>query len=122
MEAVVDFFEYRNGELFAEGVPVRRIAQEVGTPTYVYSLATLRRHYRVFDRAFMQLPHLICFSVKSNSNLAVLRVFSREGGGFDIVSGGELYREGGDRPYLEPTDSLRGWEETPGPCGFCDLS
>ncbi len=92
MEAVVDFFEYRNGELFAEGVPVRRIAQEVGTPTYVYSLATLRRHYRVFDRAFMQLPHLICFSVKSNSNLAVLRVFSREGGGFDIVSGGELYR------------------------------
>lgn len=88
----MDFFEYRNGELFAEGVPVRRIAQEVGTPTYVYSLATLRRHYRVFDQAFMQLPHLICFSVKSNSNLAVLRVFSREGGGFDIVSGGELYR------------------------------
>lgn len=88
----MDFFEYRNGELFAEGVPVRRIAREVGTPTYVYSLATLRRHYRVFDRAFMQLPHLICFSVKSNSNLAVLRVFSKEGGGFDIVSGGELYR------------------------------
>ena len=88
----MDFFEYRNGELFAEGVPVRRIAREVGTPTYVYSLATLRRHYRVFDRAFMQLPHLICFSVKSNSNLAVLRVFSREGAGFDIVSGGELYR------------------------------
>lgn len=95
----MDFFEYRNGELFAEGVPVRRIAREVGTPTYVYSLATLRRHYRVFDRAFMQLPHLICFSVKSNSNLAVLRVFSREGAGFDIVSGGELYRvlkAGGD--------------------------
>ncbi|MEE9568871.1 MAG: diaminopimelate decarboxylase, partial [Candidatus Binatia bacterium] len=88
----MDFFEYRNGELFAEGVPVRRIAREVGTPTYVYSLATLRRHYRVFDQAFMQLPHLICFSVKSNSNLAVLQVFSREGGGFDIVSGGELYR------------------------------
>jgi diaminopimelate decarboxylase len=88
----VDFFEYKNGELFAEGVPIQRIAEEVGTPTYVYSLATLRRHYRVFDQVFLQLPHLICFSVKANSNLAVLRVFAKEGGGFDIVSVGELYR------------------------------
>jgi diaminopimelate decarboxylase len=86
------FFEHRNGEMFAEGVPVRRIAREVGTPVYVYSLATLRRHYRVFDQAFAKIPHLVCFSVKSNSNLAVLRAFAREGSGFDIVSGGELYR------------------------------
>jgi diaminopimelate decarboxylase len=88
----VHHFEYRDGELFAEAVPVRRIAREVGTPAYIYSLATLRRHYRVFDQAFAKTPHLICFSVKSNSNLAVLRAFGREGSGFDIVSGGELFR------------------------------
>lgn len=86
------YFEYRSGELHAEEVPVQRIAREVGTPTYVYSLATLRRHYRVFDQAFARLPHLVCFSMKANSNLAVLRVFVKEGGGFDIVSGGELFR------------------------------
>lgn len=92
-------FEYRDGEMFAEAVPVRRIAREIGTPAYVYSLATLRRHYRVFDQAFAKAPHLICFSVKSNSNLAVLRAFAGEGSGFDIVSGGELFRAlkaGGD--------------------------
>jgi len=88
----MDYFEYRDGELFAEGVPVRRIAREAGTPVYIYSLATLRRHFRVFDQAFAPLPHLICFSMKSNSNLALLRLFVREGGGFDIVSGGELFR------------------------------
>ncbi len=86
------YFEYRNGELFAEGVPIRRIAREVGTPVYIYSLATLRRHFRVFDQAFARLSHLVCFSMKSNSNLAVLRVFVKEGGGFDIVSAGELFR------------------------------
>lgn len=86
------FFEYRGGELYAEGVPVRRIVEQVGTPAYVYSLATLRRHFRVFDEAFARLPHLVCFSMKANSNLAVLRTFVKEGGGFDIVSGGELYR------------------------------
>ena len=85
-------FEYRSGELYVEEVPVRRIAGEVGTPAYIYSLATLRRHYRVFDQAFAKSRHLICFSVKSNSNLAVLRTFAREGSGFDIVSGGELFR------------------------------
>src|SRR3970040_1864141 len=85
-------FKSRKGNLFAEGVPVPRIAREVGTPCYVYSLATLRRHYRVFDQAFGEAPHLICYSVKANSNLAVLRTFAREGSGFDIVSGGELYR------------------------------
>lgn len=88
----MDYFEYRNGELFAEGVPVRRIAREVGTPAYIYSLATLKRHYRVFDQAFARIPHLVCFAMKSNSNLAVLRAFVKEGGGFDIVSAGELFR------------------------------
>lgn len=88
----MDYFQYRNRELFAEGVPVRRIAREVGTPVYIYSLATLRRHYRVFDQAFARIPHLICFAMKSNSNLAVLRAFVQEGGGFDIVSAGELFR------------------------------
>src|ERR1043166_7302157 len=88
----MNHFEYRGGELFAEEVPVRKIAREVGTPAYIYSLATLRRHYRVFDQAFGKTPHLVCFSVKSNSNLAVLRAFAKEGSGFDIVSGGELFR------------------------------
>ncbi len=85
-------FHLREGELFAEDVPLREIAARFGTPCYVYSLATLRRHYRVFDAAFAAVPHLVCFSVKANSNLAVLRTFAREGSGFDIVSGGELFR------------------------------
>ena len=85
-------FQERNGELYAEGVPLSAVAERVGTPCYVYSLATLRRHFRVFDEAFESIPHLVCFSVKSNSNLAVLRTFAREGSGFDIVSGGELFR------------------------------
>lgn len=85
-------FQHRNGELYAEDVPLRDIAAAVGTPCYVYSLATLRRHYHVFDQAFAALPHLLCFSIKANSNLAVLRTFAREGSGFDIVSGGELFR------------------------------
>jgi len=85
-------FQQRDGELYAEAVPLREIAARVGTPCYVYSLATLRRHYRVFDDAFAGIAHLICFSVKANSNLAVLRTFAREGSGFDIVSGGELFR------------------------------
>ncbi|MBX6422566.1 diaminopimelate decarboxylase [Thermosulfurimonas sp. F29] len=85
-------FVYRQGELFAEEVPVSRIAEEVGTPVYIYSAATLRRHYRVFDEAFSDLPHLVCYSVKANSNLAVLRLLAREGAGADIVSGGELFR------------------------------
>jgi diaminopimelate decarboxylase len=88
----MNHFEYRNGEMFAEDVPLKRIAKEVGTPAYVYSLATLRRHFRVFDEAFAKIPHIVCFSVKANSNIALLRAFAREGGGFDIVSGGELFR------------------------------
>jgi len=88
----MNHFQYRNREMYAEEVPLRCIAEEVGTPAYVYSLATLRRHYRVFDQAFAEVPHIVCFSVKANSNLALLRVFAKEGGGFDIVSGGELFR------------------------------
>ena len=88
----MNHFEYRNGEMFAEQVPLKRIAQEVGTPAYVYSLATLKRHYKVFDQAFAKARHIVCFSVKANSNLALLRAFAKEGSGFDIVSGGELFR------------------------------
>lgn len=88
----MNHFHYRDGEMFAESVPVRRLAKEVGTPAYIYSLATLRRHFRVFDGAFSKVPHIVCFSVKANSNLALLRIFAKEGSGFDIVSGGELFR------------------------------
>jgi len=88
----MNHFEYRNGEMFAEQVPLKRIAKEVGTPAYVYSLATLKRHFKVFDQAFAKARHIVCFSVKANSNLALLRVFAKEGSGFDIVSGGELFR------------------------------
>jgi len=86
------FFHYRAEELYCEDVSVSRISQEIGTPFYLYSYQTLERHFRVFDEAFTEVPHLICFAVKSNSNLAILRIFHREGAGFDIVSGGELYR------------------------------
>jgi diaminopimelate decarboxylase len=88
----MNHFEYRNGEMFAENVALRRIACEVGTPAYIYSLATLRRHYSVFDQAFAKVPHIVCFSVKANSNLALLHAFAKQGSGFDIVSGGELFR------------------------------
>jgi diaminopimelate decarboxylase len=95
----MNHFEYRNGEMFAEEVPLKRIAKDVGTPAYVYSLATLKRHFEVFDQAFAKVPHIVCFSVKANSNLALLRAFAKQGSGFDIVSGGELFRAlkaGGD--------------------------
>ncbi|NPB08795.1 MAG: diaminopimelate decarboxylase [Thermodesulfobacteria bacterium] len=85
-------FQFRNGELYAEEVPVRKIARRVGTPFYLYSAATLKRHFQVFDQAFASIPHLVCYSVKANSNLAVLRLLAKEGAGADIVSGGELYR------------------------------
>jgi diaminopimelate decarboxylase len=85
-------FHYQAGELYCEGVPVRRIARAVGTPFYLYSAATLSHHYRVFDSAFAGFPHLVCFAVKANANLAILRLFAGLGGGADIVSGGELRR------------------------------
>jgi diaminopimelate decarboxylase len=85
-------FEYRDDELYCEDVPVRTIAREIGTPFYLYSHATLARHFLIFDSAFEGLPRLVCFSAKANSNLAVLKLFVKLGGGLDIVSGGELYR------------------------------
>jgi diaminopimelate decarboxylase len=88
----VDHFDYRGGELHAEDVPLSAVAQRFGTPTYVYSRATLTRHYHAFDRALAGLDHRVCYAVKANSNLAVLQVLARLGAGFDIVSGGELAR------------------------------
>lgn len=85
-------FQYKNGELYCEGVPIRTIAQRVGTPFYLYSSNTLSQHVRAFASAFQGIPHLICFALKSNSNGAVLRLLAREGAGADIVSGGELFR------------------------------
>ncbi len=85
-------FQYRNGELYCEGVPVQAVAQRVGTPFYLYSSNTLANHFRAFDNAFSDVPHLICYALKSNSSSAVLRLLGREGAGADIVSGGELFR------------------------------
>ena len=85
-------FKYVNGELYCEGVPVRTVAQRVGTPFYLYSSNTLASHFQAFEMAFANVPHLICFALKSNSNSAVLRLLGREGAGADIVSGGELFR------------------------------
>jgi diaminopimelate decarboxylase len=85
-------FHYQGNELYCENVPLREIAAKVGTPSYVYSSATLRQHFTVFDGAFQEMPHLTCYSVKANANLAILGLFSALGGGADIVSGGELYK------------------------------
>jgi len=86
------FFNYRGKKFYAEGVPVERIAKKVGTPVFIYSRKTLRRHYLAFDSAFKDVNHLICYSVKANSNISVLKTFGELGGGFDIVSAGELFR------------------------------
>lgn len=88
----MDFFNYRQTKLFAEESAVEDIAAIYGTPCYVYSRATLERHWRAFDDAFKGYPHLICYAVKANSNLAVLNVLARLGSGFDIVSVGEMRR------------------------------
>jgi diaminopimelate decarboxylase len=85
-------FHYINGQLYCENVPVARIAEAVGTPFYLYSHATLSHHFRTFDAAFAGHPHIICFAVKANANLAILRLFAGLGAGADIVSGGELFR------------------------------
>jgi len=95
----MDHFQYRGTELYAEDLPVAAIAERFGTPCYVYSRATLERHWHAFDDAFGNRPHLICFAVKANPNLAVLNVLARLSSGFDIVSLGELARvlaAGGD--------------------------
>jgi len=86
------YFQYQAGELYCEEVPLARIAADMGTPVYVYSERTLERHVRVFDDAFRSVPHLICYAVKANSNINILRRFAEWGTGFDIVSGGELFR------------------------------
>lgn len=95
----MDHFQYRDGQLFAEQVPLEQIAEQIGTPCYVYSRATLERHWHAFDGAFGDYPHLVCYAVKANGNLAILDLLARLGSGFDIVSGGELRRvisAGGD--------------------------
>ena len=88
----MDAFNYRDGELFAEGVALSAIAQRFGTPTYVYSRAHIQAQYRSFTDALDGVPHLVCYAVKANSNLGVLNVLARLGAGFDIVSRGELER------------------------------
>ncbi len=95
----MDFFEYRDGCLFAEEVALTELAAQYGTPCYVYSRATIERHWRAFDDALSGQAHLVCYAVKANSNLAVLNLMARLGSGFDIVSLGELERvlkAGGD--------------------------
>lgn len=95
----MDFFQYKDDQLMAEQVPVREIAAQFGTPAYIYSRATLERHWHAFDKALGDHPHLICFAVKSNPNLAILNIMAKLGSGFDIVSQGELERvlaAGGD--------------------------
>ena len=95
----MDFFNRRDGELYAEEVPVSGIVAAYDSPCYIYSRATLERHFRAYDQALGDMPHRICYAVKANGNLAVLSVLARIGAGFDIVSGGELervIRAGGD--------------------------
>ena len=88
----MNYFQYINDELYAEGLPVREIVSQVGTPVYIYSYQTLERHFKAYDSAFGEIDHLICFAAKANSNLAILNLLARLGAGVDIVSGGELYR------------------------------
>jgi len=88
----MNYFDYKNGALYCEEVPVENIVRATGSPVYIYSYRIIERHYKVFDNAFKGVPHIICYSCKANSNIAILRAIGRLGGGVDIVSGGELYR------------------------------
>lgn len=85
-------FQYKKGELYAEDVPVSRIVSEFGTPVYIYSYNTILRHFRAYEEAFDGHPHIVCFALKANSNAAIIRLFAKQGGGADVVSGGELFR------------------------------
>jgi len=85
-------FKYRNGELYCEGVKVSDIVKAVGSPAYIYSHKTFVEHIRKIEKAFSKVKPLICYSMKANSNLSILKSVIREGAGLDIVSGGELYR------------------------------
>src|SRR5689334_13356984 len=89
-EEKLSAFVYRDGELHVENMPLSAIAAQFGTPCYVYSRASLEGAFREFDQAFAGVDHLVCYALKANSNLAILDLFARLGGGFDIVSGGEL--------------------------------
>lgn len=86
------YFQYKDGQLHAEDIPVADLVEEYGTPLYIYSASTLKRHYKAFDSAFEGVAHLTCYSVKANSNMSVLKILAAEGAGTDIVSGGELFR------------------------------
>jgi diaminopimelate decarboxylase len=86
----MNYFEYRNSELYCEDVPIREIVRAAGTPLYIYSYRTFKRHFQVFDGAFQNIPHLVCYSCKANANGSLLRIIEKSGGGADIVSGGEL--------------------------------
>lgn len=88
----MDFFQYKNEQLYVEDLPVKQLAEEFGTPLYIYSCATLERHWHAFDSALGDHPHLICYAVKANSNIGILNVMAKLGSGFDIVSQGELER------------------------------
>ncbi|EGY33482.1 diaminopimelate decarboxylase [Aggregatibacter actinomycetemcomitans serotype e str. SC1083] len=88
----MDFFQYQHDQLMVENLPVKQLAEEFGTPLYVYSKATLERHWHAFNNAFGDHPHLVCFAVKSNPNIAILNIMAKLGSGFDIVSQGELER------------------------------
>ena len=88
----MDFFQYKNEQLYVEDLPVKQLAEEFGTPLYIYSRATLERHWHAFDSALGDHPHLICYAVKANSNIGILNVMAKLGSGFDIVSQGELER------------------------------
>ena len=88
----MDFFQYKNEQLYVEDLPVKQLAEEFDTPLYIYSRATLERHWHAFDSALGKHPHLICYAVKANSNIGILNVMAKLGSGFDIVSQGELER------------------------------
>ena len=88
----MDFFQYKNEQLYVEDLPVKQLAEEFGTPLYIYSRATLEHHWHAFDSALGEHPHLICYAVKANSNIGILDVMAKLGSGFDIVSQGELER------------------------------
>src|SRR4051812_26201540 len=95
----MDFFNYKNGQLYCENVPAERIAAEVGTPVYVYSKATLLHHYKQIAEAFKPVNATVCYSIKSNGNLNLCKALASAGCGFDVTSGGELFRAleaGGD--------------------------
>ena len=110
----MDFFQYKNNQLMAENLPVKQLAEQFGTPLYVYSRATLERHWHAFNNAFGEHPHLVCFAVKSNPNIAILNVMAKLGSGFDIVSQGELERvlaAGGDAAKVVFSGVAKSYQE-----------